>query len=130
MFAEDEIIDFSFDWNGKVSGNVCFTTLRLHNDSKYVVGKVYGIRLKGEMKRHPAILLDKKVLYMKDLNEWVARIDTGYSLADFKGLIYQMYKNKVKNIEQQRFDLLLLRYDRAARATTQLSFEDFRTKHV
>lgn len=100
-----EKIGFSYNWNGKLHTDN-FTTFRLHNPKKYVIGRDYEIDLKGVSMGNRRCL-DIRVLTLDQVNEWIARLDTGYGLEEFKKLVCTMYK-KVPNIENQKFDLLLL----------------------
>jgi hypothetical protein len=129
-FKPEEIIKFSFNWNYKLDCGA-FTTIRLHNPSKYVVGKLYGIELKGSLQKHPARILDIRTLYLKDMNEWMTQLDMGYGLDQGRETIRTMYKNVVRgNIEQTRFDFMLLRYDRQQYAGHQMTLEEFREAFV
>lgn len=46
------------------------------------------------------------------INSWVALIDTGYDLLDFRAMIKRMYKNKVTNWENQFLHYLLFKYEK------------------
>lgn len=83
-------VRFSTNWNNKLDCK-CFTTIRLHNDKKYVVGEIYDIYLNDEY-RGPAKLLEKRKLHLQKINEFIARLDTGYSAAETKGILKKMYK--------------------------------------
>jgi hypothetical protein len=100
-----EKIDFSYNWNNKLNCK-CFTTLRLKNE-KYKVGNVYEITLKGGTMFFAKIIAIK-TLKISHINDFIAAIDTGYSADEMKQLIKTMYKNKVKDIDNQDFVLILL----------------------
>jgi hypothetical protein len=97
-------IAFSYNWNNKLDCR-SFTTFRLHA-AHYRVGEPYEILLDG----HPhstAICVGLKTLKLEQVNEFIARLDTGYSRAEFIALVQKMYKN-VRNLEERTFCLLLL----------------------
>lgn len=97
-----ETIDFSYNWNNKLNGRF-FTTLRLNNP-KYQIGKTFQVRLKG----HDlciAQVVDFKILMLKDINSYIAGLDTGYTVPLCKEVIRKMYPTK--NWETQRLVLVL-----------------------
>lgn len=96
-------IAFSYNWNRKLD-NKCFTTIRLSNDSKYQVGEVYDIYEK-ETYRGPAKLVEKRKIHLEKMNEFIARLDTGYPAGEAKKILRRMYKK-----ENPLLDLLLLEY--------------------
>ncbi len=98
-------LKFSFNWNNKLDCNV-YTTLRLSNDTKYIVGSTHGVYLKGHH-HHDAIIVDKKKIRLKDVNEFIAGLDTGYTAKDCRKMIRTMY-TKIKDIETRQFDFILL----------------------
>jgi len=98
-------ISFSYNWNNKLNCN-CFTTFRVKSE-KYNVGETYEIYLNNVFVSN-AKIIDIKTLKLKDVNEWIARLDTGYSQFEFDKLIRTMYKNKFQNIDEIDFVLLLL----------------------
>jgi len=100
-----EKIDFSQNWNNKLNCK-CFTTLRLKSE-KYKIGNVYEITLKGGTMFFAKIIAIK-TLKIHQINDFIAAIDTGYSVEEMKRLIKTMYKNKVKDIDNQDFYLILL----------------------
>lgn len=100
------VIRFSFNWNNKLT-NRAFTTLRLHNPGKYVVGQRYQIELKGQPKG-TATLAQKRIVELQNLNEFICFLDTGYSRNDTIAIIKRMYKG----IEMTaKMDFCLLVYD-------------------
>jgi len=100
----DSII-FSYNWNKKLDC-LAFTTFRLHNDKKYQIGQEYKI-LEGSRYRGTAQIVDKKTLYLSQVNEFIAQIDTGYSLGEFIGIVEKMYGDLS---HKAKFDLILLKY--------------------
>lgn len=97
-----ETIDFSYNWNNKLAGRF-FTTLRLNNP-KYQIGKTFQVRLKGN-DLCLAQVVDFKILMMKDINSYIAGLDTGYTVPVCKDVIRKMYPTK--NWETQRLVLVL-----------------------
>lgn len=104
-------LKFEYNWNGKLNNN-CFTTIRLHNPNKYAIGAKLNILLENKPKG-TATILEVKPFHLEKLNEFTARIDTGYPKEQCKDMIKKMYKNKpLINWDKQLFDLVLLQYDR------------------
>ena len=97
-------IPFSYNWNNKLDCKA-FTTLRLNNS--YEVGDEVEIFLKSQTKGI-GIIVGKKVLKLKDINEFIARIDTGYSAEECKKLIQTMYKKSVIDWENKLLYLYLI----------------------
>lgn len=99
-----DVINFSTNWNNKLDCK-CFTTLRLKNDKKYQLNKQYLINLKkNPIKKAEIIAI--KTIFFKDINEYVARLDTGYSLEETKNIILKMYPN-IKTQTQPFYFILL-----------------------
>ncbi len=84
-------LHFSYNWNGKLNCQ-CFTTLRLYNAEKYKTGALFNIYLNNKPKGQ-ARLIQMNYFNLKDVNEFVARIDTGLSAKECQNMIRQMYKN-------------------------------------
>lgn len=104
-------LNFGYNWNGKLNCN-CFTTIRLHNEKRFYPGARFEITLENRPKGSAKVLQIKPFLFDK-LNEFTARIDTGYPLEDCKKMLKQMYKNEpLLNWQTQLFDLVLLEYDK------------------
>ena len=97
-----ETIEFTYNWNNKLAGRF-FTTLRLNNP-KYQIGKTFQVRLKGN-DLCLAQVVDFKILMMKDINSYIAGLDTGYTVPVCKEVIRKMYPTK--NWETQRLVLVL-----------------------
>jgi len=85
-------LSFQYNWNNKLRCR-CFTTLRLRNDEKYYKGAVYEVDLQGYPKGK-AKAVDVKYLTLDKINEWIARLDTGYTAKETRELIRKTYKNK------------------------------------
>lgn len=100
----NERLEFSYNWNGKLD-NKCFTTIRLVNWSKYRTGKVINVYLNGN--RIKAVeIIEIRVFKLLDLNEWVARLDTGYSREETIDILCKMYKLDKLNTNKE-FMLIL-----------------------
>ena len=101
------VISFTTNWNSKLNGKA-FTTIRLSNSYKYVVGSEYSIELAGKI-LGSAILKEKRTLAINQLNEFICRLDTGYSKAETIGILKRMYPNL--DLSNTLFDLCLLVYN-------------------
>ncbi len=99
-----DIIKFTYNWNGKLTNKV-FTTLRLHNPKKYIIGNGYQIELKGEIIGN-ANMIGKHVITLDRLTDYVCYMDTGYSKAETLTIIQRMYKHI--DLKTARFDLCIL----------------------
>ena len=113
-------IHFSENWNRKL-GCICFTTIRLANPKKYVLGEKYHITLKGQLRSHPATILGITKFQLHQLTEGMARIDTSYSRSETIEIIRKMYKNKGINIDTAWFYFITLRFVESETITNQLS---------
>ena len=98
-------INFSTNWNNKLACK-CFTTLRLKNCKKYIIGKTYDIHLQRKFLKN-AMIEDIKTIKFNDINEFIGMLDTGYSAHETKEIIKKMYA-KV-NLETQPFYFILLK---------------------
>lgn len=106
-----ESIKFSFNWNKKL-GCDYFTTLRLRNDKKYHPGAKHKILLqeKGVWRDYGmAEVVAVRIVRIHQLNEFICGLDTGYSVDETKDILYKMYKEKVPDINQAEFNLVLYR---------------------
>lgn len=100
-------IKFSYNWNNKL-GCKAFTTIRL-SSNKYEIGQDYDIFLKG-IQMGTAKAVEIRQMKLKDINEYISRLDTGYSAEDCQKLLTDMYKNKNIDWEEQWLDFVLLVY--------------------
>lgn len=130
-FEAHEIFKFRDNYNKKLDCKY-FTTIRLHNPKKHQVGKIMGIERNGRIEDHAAKIIDIKTFYLKDMSEYMAGLDTGYSKAEAIEMIRLMYRHIVANVYQARFDFILLRREdeRHTPPEEQLTFEEFRDKYV
>jgi len=97
-------IKFSYNWNNKLNCN-CFTTIRIANN-KYKVGETYDIYLKDKL-LFKAQIIEIKPFRLDQINEFIARLDTGYSKQETTEIIKRMYKNP--NVDKLNFYLILLK---------------------
>ncbi|MDR2439928.1 MAG: hypothetical protein LBE12_11230 [Planctomycetaceae bacterium] len=105
---EIEVLSFSNNWNNKLN-NKAFTSLRLHNDTKFEVGKLFRIILKGRS-LGTAELREKRMIRIDQLNPFITFLDTGYGVDYTTHLIKTMYQNKNINWETQLLDFCLFLY--------------------
>lgn len=89
------VIRFSYNWNEKLNGK-SFTTIRRQSD-KYFQGAIHSVMLKEKSgwvtSYQNAEIIDVKVLTLSQIieNEWICRLDTGYSASETKGILMRMY---------------------------------------
>ena len=104
----DYRLEFSYNWNGKLNGKA-FTSIRLWNEKKYVQGREYVVYLK-DFRRGRVKLISIKRMRLNNINEHIARLDTGYSAIECRDIIRKMYKNRQVNWETQYLAYLLFAY--------------------
>ena len=100
-------LEFSYNWNKKLDC-ISYTTLRLANLNKYQIGRKFGVYLNGKY-HHDAEIIDVKSVGLDQINEWIARLDTGYSREKCIDIIQKMYKGKPINWEIQKLNWVLFR---------------------
>ena len=105
-----ETIQFSYNWNNKLTNNA-FTTLRLHKPAKYQRGTRFRIEC-SEQLCGVAELKAVQTFKISALNDFMTYLDTGYDTAATIDLLQTMYKNKDVNWETQLLDFCLLVYER------------------
>ncbi len=88
-----ETLVFSADWNKKL-GCQYYTTIRLNNPSKYMVGKKLKVML-GRRLHHIAEVACISEITLGRVSEAMAFIDAGLDLPKFKTLITKMYEAKI-----------------------------------
>lgn len=84
-------LKFSYNWNKKLDSTF-FTTLRL--SGRFNIADEVNILLteKKETKNKGlAICRGKKRLFLEQINEYIAGLDTGYNAAECKNIIKRMY---------------------------------------
>lgn len=105
MITLYEQLSFSYNWNNKLACT-SFTTFRLHNPRKYAVGRKLSIMLQGKNLKDVEIMA-VKTMKLNQVNEFIARIDTGYGVTKFQEIVQTMYKNKGIDFETANWDLVL-----------------------
>jgi hypothetical protein len=98
------VIEFSHNWNNKLN-NTYFTSIRQENLTKYIIGKLYDVILKDELLKH-AILVDIRKFQIKDLTNYMACLDTGYSKEESLNIFSKMYKIDASTSEKVFYFLL------------------------
>ena len=103
-------IIFTYNWNRKLE-NKAFTTVRLRNDSRFILYETFEIYLvEKEIKTFKGIarIEDKRNFKLSQVNSFISFLDTGYPADQFCTLVKTMYKATVKDWEKQQLSLLLL----------------------
>ncbi len=100
-----ETLNFSYNWNNKLS-NSAFTTLRRNNPSRHEVGKAFQIILNGQV-LGTAVIRRVHTLQAKHINDFVSYLDTGYSPQQTLGVLARMYPDMTM---ETMFDLCLMVY--------------------
>jgi hypothetical protein len=98
-----DVLNFSYNWNNKLDCQA-YTTLRL-STAKYEIGKVFQVVLQGSV-HHYAEVVSIKVLKMAQINEFIAHLDTGYTVEECKNVLRRMYGDKAETAD---FGLILLK---------------------
>jgi len=83
-------LNFSYNWNNKLDCKA-FTTLRLSD--RFSVGDKVQINLKKK-EHSKGIIIDKRIIVLDNINNYIAYIDTGYDKEECKEILKKMYKNK------------------------------------
>lgn len=84
-----EQINFSTNWNKKLDCSA-FTTIRLRNDNKYKAKEHYELNLNKKF-IGTGFCIDIKHFWLKDINDFIAYLDTGYDKEEFKEILKKMY---------------------------------------
>ncbi len=110
----EETLKFSTNWNNKLNCN-SFTTLRLRNDNKYYKGAKVNVWL-GNSYKGKATIIGVSFFTLEQINEFVARLDSGYPAEECRKIILQIYKNKPNiNWATQQLAFCLIVYDGRAK---------------
>ena len=110
IMDKNEYLDFSYNWNNKLDCK-SFSTIRLRNDKKYYAGAQLNVRLKG-VDRGTATVVAVSHFTIDKINESIARLDTGYSAEECRGIIRRMYVNKPVDWASQQLCFCILTYDK------------------
>lgn len=97
-------IDFTYNWNNKLDCK-CFTSIRVRNDKKFIIGENYMIFLNDKF-LSDATIVDIKNFKIENLNNFMAHIDTGYSIDQTIKILQKMYK---ENFDKQEYSFILFK---------------------
>ena len=100
------VFNFSHNWNNKLDCNQ-FSTIRLRNDYKNVVGDIAQVKYKHET-------FNVQVVYISHfpfskLNDGMTRIDMDLPIDKARTVLERMYSKKVPNINKQQFSFIVLK---------------------
>lgn len=98
-------MEYNRNWNNKLACD-CYTSIRLANAGKYKVGRRYGVYLNSKH-HHDAILLEVRELTLDQINERLARLDTGYGAKETQDILMKMHRNKFVDWQTQRLSWCL-----------------------
>lgn len=98
------VIEFSYNWYNKLN-NTYFTSIRQENLTKYIIGKEFNVILNKEFLKK-AILVDIRKFQIKDLSNYMACLDTGYSKEESLNIFSKMYKIDASTSEKVFYFLL------------------------
>ncbi|MGZ3983410.1 MAG: hypothetical protein ACXVJE_19435 [Mucilaginibacter sp.] len=101
-----DAINFSYNWNNKLFCR-SFTTIRLTNPNKYKVGGIYDIQLNNKS-MGPGTIIEIMNFKLNNLNEFMARLDTGYNVPECKSVMLNMYKHLNLDYTTQLFSFILI----------------------
>lgn len=82
-------MNFSYNWNNKLDCHA-FTTLRICNPSKHIVGNKVEIILKDKV-IGPGTIMAVNRFHLDKINPFISYLDTGYSVDECKKIIRTMY---------------------------------------
>lgn len=99
-----ETIDFSNNWNNKLD-NIYFTTIRLYNQKKYTTKNNFNITLQHQFIKK-AVIVDIRIIYLSEINDFIAGLDTGYTVAECKNIFKRMYPKIDFTTQKLQFILL------------------------
>jgi hypothetical protein len=85
-----------------------FTTIRLYNPRKYTKGSFFDVYLTG-VYMGEFVIEDTKRLTIETMNEWIAKIDTGYTLEETRTIIRTMNKTVDNFTDQSSLSYILLK---------------------
>ena len=112
-------LKFSHNYNGKLKCDY-FTTIRLHNEKKFRPGNKLQVCWSGQWCDDVEVM-DRKVFFLKDLNAFMAFLDTGCSVEETKKMIHTMYSNYKVNVGQAKFDFVLCKWLKESKYNLQNS---------
>jgi hypothetical protein len=96
-------LNFSHNWNNKLDCKY-FTTLRLSD--RFDIGDQVSVCLKrNEISKGE--IINKKSIMLEQINDFIAGMDTGYSVDETKDILKKMYKDV--DFTQQKIYLYLIK---------------------
>jgi hypothetical protein len=101
-------LDFSHNWNEKLNCTY-FTTIRLSD--KFNVGDTLDVYLKKELVTNTAQVIQKKKMFLRDINSFIAGIDTGYDVWECQNIFKTMYKSRNINWDTQPLYMFLIKQE-------------------
>lgn len=113
-------IKFSYNWNRKLDCRA-FTTIRIYNSAKHYRGQGVRIVLNNQYIGE-GLIYDVKLFYLHQMNEYMAWIDTGYSVQEAQNIIRRMYP-KI-NFETQRLAMILIVKDEVKKTEQKELFQE------
>jgi len=107
-----EELKYNTNWNNKLDCPI-HSTIRLHNNKKYQVGKQFKETLKG-IEKNIVEVVEIRTGTLKIIPSYVFRQDTGLTEKETIDMIRTMYKNFLINenpidFETQQFDVIYLK---------------------
>lgn len=109
----DDILFFKSNWNHKLDCDY-FTTIRLRNDKKYFVGRSVKVVLREgsrTIEKGSHTIVGIRNLLLSEIDDYTARLDTGYSAKECQDLIKAFYKNSAPQInwKYQQLSIILVK---------------------
>jgi len=99
-----EIIKYSNNWNNKLFCD-CWSTIRLSNANKYIIGDTYSHRIVNSKSQvvlvKPGKLIVIEEFRLDNLPNSFSLLDAGLLKEDYAKMIRTMYKNKNINFDTQ-----------------------------
>ena len=115
-----EKIEFTHNWNNKLD-NDAFTTIRPHNSHRYQINSFYDIFYRDKLKGK-ACIVDIRRISVKQINNFIGYLDTGYSAFQTQQIIRKMYKCD----DNFMIDFILLSYVKSEKTIdSSFTFPDF-----
>jgi hypothetical protein len=105
-------LNFNYNWNNKLSGTF-FTTLRMKDDNRFRIGETHTILL-NKKPIFTADIVAIRSFLLKDINEFVAGLDTGYNAEECRKMIRTMYKNQNIDWDKRYMSLILFRKNKTS----------------
>ncbi|MFC4262454.1 hypothetical protein ACFOWM_06180 [Ferruginibacter yonginensis] len=98
-------LKFSFNWNNKLDC-IAFTTIRIFNPTLHTEGRAVNIFLK-EKPLATGVIKKVKPFFLKDLNDYISYLDTGYDVENCTAVLRNMYQSFDFNNKQLALILIV-----------------------